>query len=552
MSLLASARTRAALGWWRPSGASSTAESGAMADLLWRLGTPLALVSAGAAAALAAGGEMGVGSAPPADAEALFGIAPGLKPEHLGDPAFCAAYGLRYAYVAGAMANGIGSEAVVEAMSRAGMLGFFGAGGLPLARVEAAIDRVQAAVGDGPYGFNLLHAPNEPDHEMATVELYLRKGVKLVEAAAYLDLTLPLVRYRTAGIHLGPDGAVVTPNRVIAKISRVEVASKFLTPAPEAMLKQCVERGWLTAEQAALAARVPVAEDLTAEADSGGHTDNRPAIALFPTMLALRDAMQARHGYAVAPRVGLAGGVATPQGVAAAFAMGAAFVVTGSINQACVESGSSDAVREMLAGAQQADVAMAPAGDMFEMGVKVQVLKRGTMFPMRAAKLYELYRAHAGLDEIPADQRTALERDLFRAPLETIWEETRAYFATRDPNQVTRAERDPKHKMALVFRWYLGHASRWANAGEPTRKLDYQVWCGPAMGAFNEWTKGSHLAAPAERRVAHVALNLLVGACALRRLDMLRPQAAAAGLTLPPALAAGRVLTDDALAACLA
>ena len=37
---------------------------------------------------------------------------------------------------------------------------------------------------------------------------------------------------------------------------------------------------------------------------------------------------------------------------------------------------------------------MAPAADMFEMGVKLQVLKRGTMFPMRAQKLYELYRAH--------------------------------------------------------------------------------------------------------------------------------------------------------------
>ena len=552
MSMLASAPPRAALGWWRPQGTTAAADAAAMTDLLWRLGSPVALVESAGAAALAVGGEIGIGSAAPADAVALFGLAPGVRPEHLGDPAFLAAYGLRYAYVAGAMANGIGSEAIVEAMSRAGMLGFFGAGGLRLARVEAAIDRVQASVGQGPYGFNLLHAPNEPDHEMATVALYLRKGVRLVEAAAYLDLTLPLVRYRTTGIHQGPDGAVVTPNRVIAKISRVEVASKFLTPPPEAMLRQCVERGWLTPEQAALAARVPMAEDLTAEADSGGHTDNRPAIALFPTMLALRDAMQAKHGYAVAPRVGLAGGIATPQGVAAAFAMGAAFVVTGSINQACVESGSSDAVREMLAGAQQADVAMAPAGDMFEMGVKVQVLKRGTMFPMRAGKLYELYRAHASLDEIPADQRAALERDLFRAPLTAIWEETRTYFATRDPAQVARAERDPKHKMALVFRWYLGHASRWANAGEPSRKLDYQVWCGPAMGAFNEWTRGTYLAAPAERQVARVALNLLVGACALRRLDILRPQAAASGLALPAALAAGRVLTDDALTASLA
>ncbi|PIW63397.1 MAG: 2-nitropropane dioxygenase, partial [Candidatus Omnitrophica bacterium CG12_big_fil_rev_8_21_14_0_65_50_5] len=78
----------------------------------------------------------------------------------------------------------------------------------------------------------------------------------------------------------------------------------------------------------------------------------------------------------------------------AAFMMGAAYIVTGSVNQACVESGTSDIVRKLLAGAEQADVAMAAAADMFEMGVKVQILKRGTMFAMRSNKLYEYYRAY--------------------------------------------------------------------------------------------------------------------------------------------------------------
>ena len=112
--------------------------------------------------------------------------------------------------------------------------------------------------------------------------------------------------------------------------------------------------------------------------------------------------------------------------------MGAAYVLTGSVNQACVESGSSDAVREMLAQAEQADVIMAPAADMFEMGVKVQVLKRGTLFAMRAAKLYELYRGHARLEDLPAVERAALEKNLFRAPMEEVWGQTRRYFLERD------------------------------------------------------------------------------------------------------------------------
>ena len=43
-------------------------------------------------------------------------------------------------------------------------------------------------------------------------------------AKAYLDLTLALIRYRVHSIHRDPEGRVLTPNRVIAKISRIEVA----------------------------------------------------------------------------------------------------------------------------------------------------------------------------------------------------------------------------------------------------------------------------------------------------------------------------------------
>lgn len=468
--------------------------------------------------------------------------------EHLGDPSFCADHGLRFAYVAGAMANGIGSADIVEALSQASMLGFFGAAGLAPTVVEAAIDRISRNLGQRPFGFNLIHSPNEPDLEAAVVDLYLRRGVRLVEASAYLDLTLPVVRYRVKGIHRDAAGRVVTPNRVIAKVSRVEVATKFLSPPPASFLRELMTRGEISAEQAALAGQVPMADDLTAEADSAGHTDNRPAITLLPTMLALRDRLQAQHGYVRPPRVGAAGGISTPASAAAAFTMGAAFIVTGSVNQACVESGSSDIVRGMLAEAEQADCIMAPAADMFEMGVKVQVLKRGTMFAMRAAKLYELYRTREGLDDIPAAERANLEKTIFRLPVDEVWRQTREFFQRRDPKQNERAERDPKHKMALVFRWYLGQSSRWANAGEPSRKIDYQVWCGPAMGAFNEWTRGSFLERPESRKVVTVALNLLYGAAVLLRAHGLRCQ----GVSLPAGCPRVAPTTVDEIAQLLA
>ncbi len=76
----------------------------------------------------------------------------------------------------GARANGIGSADIVESMSRAGMVGFFGAAGLSVQRTEAAIERIQKNLGDAPSGFNLIHSPTEPALENAVVDLYLRRG----------------------------------------------------------------------------------------------------------------------------------------------------------------------------------------------------------------------------------------------------------------------------------------------------------------------------------------------------------------------------------------
>jgi trans-AT polyketide synthase, acyltransferase and oxidoreductase domains len=460
----------------------------------------------------------------------LLAAIPPLLPERLGDTSFKAQLGLRYAYIMGAMANGITSVEMLKAAGRAGMIGFFGAGGLTLQEIETAIDRVQRDPEPYPFGFNLIHSPSDPAHEAATVDLYLRRGIRLVSASAYLALTPHLVRYRVSGIHQAPDGRIVCPNQVIAKVSRVEVARRFFAPPPQNILDQLLRDGLIDAQEAVLAQKIPMAQDMTAEADSGGHTDNRPALALLPTFMEMRDDARNRFQFDLPMRVGLAGGIATPYATAAAFTMGAAYVLTGSINQACIEADTAQAVKEMLVQADQADVTMAPAADMFELGARVQVLKRGTMFAMRGTKLYELYRAYESYEQIPDQIRAVLERDILGMTFDQSWQNTRRFFEIRDPTQLVRAEREPKHKMALVFRSYLGLSSRWAKTGDPGRRMDYQIWCGPAMGAFNAWAKTSFLESAAQRRAAEVGLNLLYGACGLIRRHWLMCQ----GVEVPP------------------
>jgi trans-AT polyketide synthase, acyltransferase and oxidoreductase domains len=504
-------------------------DAAGMRAVLNTLDQPVYVVRSGDRIGLAAGKSRGGGSN-----NEILATVPALPPDQLGDSSFRQAHGVRYSYASGAMANAIASTDLVIAMGKAGLLASFGAAGVVRPRLEEAIKSIQDALPNGPYAFNLIHSPSEERMERDAIELFLQYGVTTVEASAFLDLTPYVVWYRAAGLSQNADGSVNIGNRIIAKVSRREVATLFMQPAPERLLKPLVEQGRITAQQAELARRVPVADDITCEADSGGHTDNRPLVALVPSIIALRDQIQAEHHYATPVRVGAAGGIGTPSAALAAFMMGAAYIVTGSINQACVEAGASTHTKKLLAQADMADVMMAPAADMFEMGVKVQLLKRGTMFPMRAEKLYDYYANYDGIDAIPTDERAKLEKQIFKRPLEDIWADTVAYFEERDPDQIERARNNPKRKMALIFRWYLGLSSRWSNIGEKGRELDYQIWCGPSMGAFNAWTSGSYLEAPENRLVAEVAEHIMRGTAYQYRVQMLNT----AGVSLPSALMA--------------
>jgi PfaD family protein len=459
----------------------------------------------------------------------IYAWAPGIQLPQLGDPQFCKTYGVKAAYYAGAMANALTSKEMVIALGKAGYLASFGAAGLPLSVIEETIKEIQSALPNGPFAFNLIHSPYEGDLEQKIIDLYLKYGINIVEASAFLRLSPAIVAYRASGLSRDNTGEIVIKNHVIAKISRKEVAIQFMEPAPERILANLVTEGRITAEQAELARLVPMADDITAEADSGGHTDNRPMAALMTAISELRDEVQDKYQYILPVRVGLGGGISTPDSALAAFMMGAAYIVTGTLNQACVESGACEHTKVLLATAEMTDVTMAPSADMFEMGVKVQVLKKGTLFPMRAQKLYDIYTTYDSIEAISNDERQNLEQKIFQRTLDSVWRETVEFFSKRDPKQIEKANNNPKRKMALIFRWYLGLASRWSRDGIEGREMDYQIWCGPSIGPFNNWTKNTYLENPKNRKVADVIEHLFTGAAYQFRVQILKSQ----GIHLP-------------------
>lgn len=444
----------------------------------------------------------------------------GFSAESLGCGEFKRDYQLKYAYMTGAMFMGISSRELVVRMGQAGMMGILGTGGLSLGQTEEAIRYIQRELAHGQaYGVNLLHDPQNPEREEQLVDLYLKLGVRTVEASSYISITPALIKYRARGLVRSGNGTVTAQNRIIAKVSRPEVAESFLSPALEYMVDKMVEQRSITRAEADMLKALPMADDLCLEADSGGNTDGGNGYVLMPAIKKLRDDMMAKHGFARKVRVGAAGGIGTPEAAAAAFVMGADFIATGSINQCTVEAGTSVLVKDLLQQINIQDTVYAPGGDLFEWGTQIQVLKKGTFFPARARKLHELYQRHNSLDELDEKDKKQLQDKYFKRSFQDIYAELKGSLPQ---HEIGKAEANPKRKMALIFKWYYTYSARIALEGDHDRQVDFQVHCGPALGAFNRWVEGTPLEAWRSRHCDEIGIKLMKETAVLLRKNMQR------------------------------
>ena len=431
-------------------------------------------------------------------------------PETLGDESFKKDYGIKYAYVTGSMYRGISSKELVVKLGKSELLGFFGTGGLTMDEIEKNIVDIQSELVNGQnFGVNLLANMNAPQKEEAEVDLFLKHKVKFIEASAFMQITPALVKYRVKGLARDKDGIVYSKNKIMAKVSRPEIASIFLHPVPETIARNLLKEGKISDEEFAMSKSMPMCDDLCAEADSGGHTDQASPYTLLPSIIRLRDEIVEKYGYTAKIRVGAAGGIGTAEAAAAAFILGADYILTGSINLCTVEAGISDDVKDMLQIMNIQDTAIAPSGYLFEMGSKVQVLNKGTFFPARAQKLYDLYQRYNSLDQIPEKTKKQIQDKYFGSTFEEIYNEVKKYYIDKNTRQIEKAEKNPKHKMAMVFKWYFRETTKLSLKGDKNNRVNYQVHCGPSLGAFNQSVKSSQLEDWRKRHVHHIAEKLM-------------------------------------------
>ncbi|MCP5006300.1 MAG: SDR family NAD(P)-dependent oxidoreductase, partial [Planctomycetes bacterium] len=154
-------------------------------------------------------------------------------------------------------------------------------------------------------------------------------------------------------------------------------------------------------------------------------------------------------------------------------------------------------------------------GDMFELGAKVQVVKKNTEFPKRANKLYQLFTQYASLEAIPASNRKDLETEYFKRSLEEVWKEISEYKQKKNPEQLQEAEENERLRLRLIFQWYFAHSTSVTLEGRLEEKDNFQIHCGPALGSFNQWVQGTRYEHWKNRHVDGITEILFTQACSL-------------------------------------
>ncbi|MBW4084440.1 ACP S-malonyltransferase [Paenibacillus sp. S150] len=421
-----------------------------------------------------------------------------------GSTAFLEEYSLKHPYVCGGMHYGVSSSMLVVRAAKAGMMAFLGTSGLTLEQVSQSIDAVQQEVGGG-YGMNITPSYMDSSMNDRLIDLFLQKGISCIEASGFIMMEQALVKYRIKGLKQGTNGTVLSEHKLMAKLSRPEIAAIYLSPAPQRIVDQLLVKGEISEEQAYLSRKIAMADDICIQADSAGMTDRGSSFVIFPSLLLMAEQYQATYGYAKPVRLGIGGGIGSPDAAATAFLLGAQFIVTGSINQCTVEASTSEISKQLLVSVNVQDTEIAPSGEMFELGAKVQVLKKGVFFPARANRLYESYKFYSSLEEMDPVLKNQIQHQYFGQSFEQIY---RSIVSER-PAELEQAERNPKYKMALIFRHYFRSSIQAALMGDPAQKVNYQIPCGSSMGTFNQWVNGTQLEDWRQRHVDAIGLKLM-------------------------------------------
>lgn len=431
----------------------------------------------------------------------------------LGSPDFREKYRVKYSYIIGGMGKGISGSNLVAKVCNNGILGFLGTEGLEEIDVERMIKQTQSMIkNDSVFGINITQDYFEKERIPSLVDICLKYNVKAVEISNFISITKDLVRYKVKGMRINEKGQY-EGNSIVAKVSQTALASEFLKPAADDILRQLLNENEINMSEYELAKKVPLVDDLCLLGDCAYETERGNLVSMLDEVLSIRKRIveQSDKELLFIPRVGCAGGIGTPKIAAMYFYMGADFVLTGSINQCATEAVLAKSIKCLLNGLTVCDCTYVPSEKFFELDKNVQVVKKGVFFPSRAKLLKSLYEVNDSIDMISDNMKTYLKNKMFHMDLEDYYQNMKK---TLNEKQVVLADANPKYKMALIFKQYIKNAFMLATdiGDNDTNFVDVGLYCSSALGCFNEAVKGTYMEDYSKLSVVDIADYIMSGA----------------------------------------
>ena len=393
--------------------------------------------------------------------------------------------------------------------AKAGLLSFFGAEGLPLHTIEGALRQIrQQLSNDHFFGVGMLRSQGDEDSEMRLAHLCVQYKVPALEISSFSMVSRAIVYYRVKGLKKRWDGSIECQHKIIAKVSHIHQVASYLKPPPRWIVDELLSEQLINPEQAEMSQSIGLCDDLCVIGDCGEKTTGGSVFLLYPHVYQIKKQLETSYPHVRNVHLGVGGGLGTPQAIAHVFSMGADFILTGSINQATVEAGSSAAVKELLITMGLMDTQTCSSENVFDTQGRIQVLNMHNAFPAKADFLQALWMSYESVSDMPSSLQVHLKEQYF----DDLGDNNNEHSKSTVSN--LKGDLDPKLSMAKLFESYFERAQNHVILANDSldNATDYLIHTGPALGAFNEWVKGTPLESWKNRHVDVVAIHLLESA----------------------------------------
>lgn len=408
------------------------------------------------------------------------------KVNGLGSLSFKKEYHTELAYAVGGIRDGISSGPMLKKLADSNILGYLGTKGLDIHETNRLLEDALNMVGLEKIGVHVSCDVLKPEYSNQQLKLMIDKDIRRLQLSGYQRPDEWIYEYRIRNIRYSEKHKVVSPYKLLVCVNNLKAAEEFLKPIDKDYIKKMIELNKLTQIEAEMVAALPVCDDICIDNTGIG----AGGFGWISSIKKLIDRICTPHSLKKRVRVGICGGIGNPQMLAMAFFAGADFVMTGTINQCTVEAETSTHVKDLLQAAKENDFAFVPADDLFEFGEKMSVLKRGTLYPTRAQKVYDIYSKYASVDEISETDTKLLTEKYFGIGLQEMYQ--RIMGIVSETERILISEQS-KYKLGLIMKGYLQACFHQAQAGEKATEINYGIAVECDMADINRWLQGTDI-----------------------------------------------------------